>query len=123
MEKPKTTVNRPLVGILALVLFGIALVLSIWPGLVSGAAGATLSGAAARVGIVTGALWLALPSGNRPAAWANLSATSLAAATLAAMAFFRVPFRILIPMAGIVMFLGIVLRPRALRRPERRADR
>jgi len=122
MQDSKTTVSRPLVGCLAIGLLGFALILSIWPGMISGAAGATLCGAAARVGIVIAALWLALPSRSRPAAWANLSATSVASAAMAVMAIFRVPFRIMIPLAAIVMVLGIVLRPRPLRRPERRAD-
>jgi hypothetical protein len=122
MQKSKTTVSRPLVGCLALGLLGTALILSLWPGAVSEAAGATLRAAAARLGIVMAALWLALPSRNRPAAWAKLSATSVATTTMAALALFRVPFRFLIPITGIVMVLGFVLRPRPLRRPERRAD-
>ncbi len=122
MQKSKTTVSRPLVGFLAIGLLSIAFFLSLWPGALSGAAGATVGGAAARVGIVMAALWLALPSRNRPAAWANVSITSAAPVVLAALALFRIPFRILIPLAGIVMVAGLVLRPRPLRRPERRAD-
>jgi drug/metabolite transporter (DMT)-like permease len=122
MPTSNKTVNRPLVGSLALGLLGFALVLSIWPGMISGPAGATLCGVAARVGIVMAALWLALPSRGRPAAWANLSTTSLASAAMAVMAIFRVPFRIMIPLSATVMVLGFVLRPKPLQRPERRAD-
>jgi hypothetical protein len=120
MRESKTTVSRPLVGILAIGLFGVAFVLSLWPNLLSGAAGATVGGAAARVGIVMAALWLALPTHNRPAAWANVSIASALPLLLAATALFRIPFRILIPLAGLVLFVGVILRPKPARRPERR---
>jgi hypothetical protein len=132
MEKSKTTVSRPLVGFLTIGLFSVTLFLSIWQGVLPGAAGATVGGATARVGIVMAALWLALPSrnrrlalpaGNRPSAWANVSFTSVVPLVLAALALFRrIPFRILIPLAGILLVAGLVLRPRPLQRPERRAD-
>jgi hypothetical protein len=122
MQKSKTTVSRPLVGFLAIGLLSLAFFLSLWPGALPGAAGATVGGAAARVGIVMAALWLALPSRNRPAAWANLTITAGAPLILAALAILRVPFRIMIPLAGFIMVVGLVLRPRPLRRPERRVD-
>jgi hypothetical protein len=123
MEKSKTSVSRPLVGFLTIGLFSVTLFLSIWPGALPGAAGATVGGATARVGIVMAALWLALPSGNRPPAWANVSLTSVVPLVLAGLALFRrVPFRILLPLAGILLVAGLVLRPRPLQRPERRVD-
>jgi hypothetical protein len=120
MGESKTAVSRPLVGGLAIGLFGIAFMLSLWPNLLSGAAGATVGGAAARVGIVMAAFWLALPTRNRPAAWANVSITSALPLILAATALLRIPFRILLPLAGVVLLVGVILRPRPARRPERR---
>src|SRR5579863_49320 len=95
-------VSRPLVGAIAIVLLGIAAVLSVWPGAASGT-GAMLCGGSARVGVVMAALWLALPTRNRPAAWASLSITSAATGLVAVLAFLRVPFRILFPLAGTIM--------------------
>jgi hypothetical protein len=109
-----------MVGILAIALFGIAFVLSLWPNLLSGAAGAIVGGAAARVGIVLSAFWLALPTPNRPAAWANASIASALPLLLVAMALLRIPFRILIPLVGFVLLVGVILRPKPARRPERR---
>jgi hypothetical protein len=122
MEKSKTTINRPLVGVLAIGLFTASLVLMLWPGTLPGPAGATMGAATAKVGILMAALWLALPSGNRPAAWAKLRLTSAAPLVLVGLALFRIPFRILIPLVGIVLLAGIVLRPRPVRRPERRVE-
>lgn len=122
MQTTKKTVSRPLVGFLAIGLLSLAIVLSLWPHAVSGAAGAAIGGAAARVGIVMAALWLALPTRDRPAAWANVSLASALPLVLVALALFRIPFRILLPLAGIVLLAGLVLRPRPLRRPERRAS-
>jgi len=122
MQQSKTAVSRPLVGFLSIGLFGVAFVLSLWPNLLSGAAGATVGGAAARVGVVMAALWLALSSRNRPAAWAKVNITSALPLVLVAMALFRIPFRILIPLAVFVLLVGIVLRPKPLQRPERRVS-
>jgi len=114
------TVSRSLVGFLAIGLFGVALILSVWPNLLSGAAGTLVGGAAARVGMVLAAYWLALPAGSRPAAWANVNVASALPLILVALALFRIPFRILIPLAGFVLLVGVVLRPKSVRRPERR---
>jgi hypothetical protein len=123
MQRSKTTVSRPLVGFLGIGLFSVAFVLSLWPNLLSGAAGAMVGGAAARVGVVMAALWLALPSRNRPAAWVNVSVTSALPLVLVAMALFRIPFRILVPLAVFVLLTGVVLRPKPLQRPERRVGK
>jgi|HubBroStandDraft_6_1064221.scaffolds.fasta_scaffold14497_3 hypothetical protein len=122
MQQAKRTVSRPLVGILAIGLFSLAFVLSLWPNLLSDAAGAMVGGAATRVGVVMAALWLALPSRNRPAAWVNVRVTSVLPLVLVAMALFRIPFRFLVPLAGLVLLTGVVLRPKPLQRPERRVS-
>jgi hypothetical protein len=72
------------------------------------------------VGIVMAALWLALPTGNRTAAWAKVSLASVLPLLLTALALFRIPFRILIPLAAFVLLVGVILRPKPLKRPERR---
>jgi hypothetical protein len=122
MPTSKTTVSRPLVGFLTIALFSIALVLSIWPNTFSGPMGAAVGGACARVGVVLAALWLALPTRNRPAAWAKVRIGYAAPLVLAGLALLRIPFRILIPLAGFILLVGLVLRPRPLRRPERRVE-
>jgi hypothetical protein len=122
MTTSKTTVSRPLVGFLTVALFTVAIFLSLFPGTLSGPAGTAVGGAAARVGIVMAALWLALPSRGRPAAWANLNVTSAVPLVLAALAVLRVPFRIMMPLSVLVLVAGLVLRPKPLQRPERRVD-
>ncbi len=122
MPNERRTVSRPLVGWIAIGLFAAAGLLEMWPALLPGAAGATLAGAAARVGIVMGALWLALPTRNRPAAWANLRVNFVAVGLLAVMALLRIPFRIMLPLAGTVLALGAVFRPKSLERPRPKRD-
>jgi hypothetical protein len=122
MEKSQSTISRPLVGVLAIGLFTASLVLMLWPGAIPGPMGATMGAATAKVSILMAALWLALPSGNRPAAWANLRLASAAPLVLVALALFRIPMRILIPLVGIIFLTGVVLRPRPVRRPDRRVE-
>jgi hypothetical protein len=122
MERPTTNVSRTLVGCIAAVLLASAAILTIC--MDPGASGAAITWRAActRVGIVMAAFWLALPSKTRPAAWADLNFTSLAAAVLAGLALVRMPFRFILPTAGVVLVLGLLLRPRPRQRPERRVD-
>jgi hypothetical protein len=120
MEPPKSTVSRPLVGFLTIGLFAVSLAFSLWPNPPFGAAGGMVAGATSRVGIVLAAYWLALPTRSRAAAWANVSIPSAFPLLLAAMALLRIPFRILIPLAAFVLVVGLFLRPRPAKRPERR---
>jgi hypothetical protein len=119
MQPSKTTVSRPLVGFLALGLLSASLLLTVWPHALSGAAGPSYAAATGRVGIVMAALWLALPTRNRRAAWANVRITAAVPLVLAALAVLRVPLRILLPLAGVALFAALVLRPRPRQRPER----
>jgi hypothetical protein len=64
------------------------------------------------------ALWLALPTRTRPAAWSKLNPRSVAAVVIAALAI-RFPLRLLLPLAGILIVAGIFLRPRDRVRPPR----
>ena len=78
-------------------------------------------GACGRVGIVTAALWFAMPTRSRPAAWANLNPRSAAAVVIAALAL-RFPLRLLLPLGGILLVAGALLRPRERARPPRPND-
>lgn len=120
-NETRTTVSRPLVGVIAIALLIAATVLWLWPGDSTGAV-MTWRAACLRIGIVMAALWLALPTGSRPAAWANLSVRSVVVLVLAAAAVLRIPVRVFMPLAVVTMALSFVLRPRSPKRPERRPD-
>lgn len=66
----------------------------------------------ARIGIVMCAFWLALPSRNRQAAWANLSGGGLAVAALFLLVLTRVPLRVVLPLAIVTVIVSIVIRPK-----------
>jgi hypothetical protein len=119
MQSSKTTVSRPLVGFLALGLLSASLFLTLFPHALSGAAGPSFAAAGGRIGIVLAALWVALPSRNRQAAWANVRITAALPVILAVLAMMRVPLRILLPLAAVTWFAAFVLRPRPRQRPER----
>lgn len=68
-----------------------------------------------RVGLLLGALWLALPTRTRPAAWANVS-PYVVVGVVVALLFVR-QMRIFIPLLIVVGILGLLLRPRPKRPP------
>ncbi len=121
-EPTKVPVSRTLVGIISLTC------LCVGPGLLLArpdddsvrlwAAGFN------RAGLLMGALWFALPSGNRGAAWANVSIPALGGGLLGLLALVRNP-RVLLPMIavlGVVFFLKRFLgggRTPARNRPDR----
>jgi|GEM_PF-7006764 len=74
-------------------------------------------GGFARIGLVLGALWLAMPSRNYAAAWANISPKFLGLLALIALVTIRIPPRILLPAALVTGIAILVLRPRPKRRP------
>lgn len=63
-----------------------------------------------RAGLVLAALWLALPTHTRPAAWAGLSKWKLAGIVAFAVLIPRLKF--LLPVLAIGVLLGWMLRPR-----------
>ena len=69
-----------------------------------------------RVGILLGALWLALPAGDRPAAWARISPWTIA--VLAVVAALIPRLRPIAPALIIGVAIGWIVRPRK-RRQER----
>ncbi|REJ74977.1 MAG: hypothetical protein DWQ34_07210 [Planctomycetota bacterium] len=73
-----------------------------------------VAGALIRTGILLGALWLALPTRKREAAWANVSPVAFVATLVAAVTFVARP-RILVYLIPIGLALGVLsafLRPR-----------
>ena len=102
-------INRTLTGVLA-VLFTISGVFVLVA--VDGLEG--LDAALLRTGVLLGALWLALPSRKREAAWANVSPVAFVAILVAAVAFVARP-RLLLIAIPVAIALGVVsvfLRPR-----------
>ncbi|MBM81483.1 MAG: hypothetical protein CMJ78_12955 [Planctomycetaceae bacterium] len=69
-----------------------------------------------RVGLVLGAFWIALPSGKRPAAWANVSPTTFFGMLMGVFVLGRYP-RAGIVIIIVVAVLSFVLRPRPKKRP------
>jgi hypothetical protein len=110
MNAKPLTVNRTLVGVIALVLLVVSLVLAvtgvdtndIW------------TGACLKVGLVMGALWLALPSiTSNPilgrATWASVLTVVAGAIVIAKI---RIPLHTVLPVLGALLFLVRFLGPR-----------
>lgn len=115
MPEQSVSVNRTLVGVIAVACLCAGLAI----GLVDSFANLWCA-AFVRVGLVTGALWIALPSRGRDAAWANISPLTLAAVVLGALVFARRP-RVFFPLLVVFAILGLFLRPRG--RPRSRLPR
>lgn len=117
MSGEKITINRTMVGVIALVCVGTSVVLQIHGSEDKQALMAT--GAFMRVGLVMAALWLALPTKNRPAAWANMSPWVLwgilglvvMIAARPRIALYALPWII------VLTIIGRMLRPRPKHRP------
>ena len=112
-------INRPLVGICALLCFAGALVL-LFTGGDSQDTQLWLA-ACVRVGLLLSAFWIAMPTSTRAAAWANVSPWALVG--IAVMAFVvarhpRVLFALL-PVLIALAFVGRILRPKPKQRPPR----
>jgi hypothetical protein len=121
MGNDKIAINRTLVGVLAICcLVGAVSLHLLVPG--SDEARLWLAGFI-RVGLVLAAFWIALPSGDRQAAWANLSRNTLIGIVLGMLALFRLPFRIVLPVAISIAVIGYMLHPRGKQRPRSRAPR
>ena len=103
------TINRTLVGAVTLVMLGGAGVL--W--FVAGSQD-MWTGACLKVGLVTGALWLALPTISRRDQWGRTSwmAVAGAMATALVLARIRVDIRLLLPLLLGIGVSVMVLRPR-----------
>jgi hypothetical protein len=123
-SRRKHAISRLKVGIIALVLLMIWGVMGLlqWTGtLDSGDSQVRVWWAGfGRVGLLMIALWVALPSKDRPAAWANISKPMLIVVLLVAVMVAIRPW-IGIPLLALMAVVGFFLRPRTRRRPESRA--
>lgn len=120
----KHAISRPLVGVITVALlltWGVMGLLQ-WTGTLdsSDAQVRVWWAGFGRVGLLMFALWIALPSKGRPAAWANLSKPMLVLFLLVAVLLAVRPW-IAVPLLALMALAGIFLRPRARRRPESRA--
>ena len=120
----RTTISRPLVGLITLALLGTWG--AMWLLHAAGAVDAESQplklwwAGFGRVGLVMLALWLALPSKDRPAAWANVSKPMLVGVLLVVVLVAVRPW-IAVPLLAFLAIASLFLRPRAKRRPESRA--
>jgi hypothetical protein len=121
MDDSDAAIRRMLVGVIALALLTASVVLWILPGASTSQATLMWRAGCGRMGIVVAALWMAMPTRSRPAAWANLNPRSVAALGLAALAI-KFPLKLLLPLAAILVIAGLVLRPRRRVRPPRPSE-
>lgn len=120
MSDEKIPVNRTAIGVLAgLMLFAAAVMWAM--GATQGSAGMWQAGCV-RVGLVLTAIWIAMPTRNREAAWAHISVGTLLGIGVALFALMRLPLRIVLPAFVLVATIGIFLRPRQKRRARPRSS-
>lgn len=121
MSNGKVTLNRPLVGAIALTCVGISL--GFW---ISGnssddssfATGDVAGAAFFRVGLLMAALWLALPPKGQEAPWATVTPGTFVGLLLAIYAVVRLKW-MAIPLIAGAAFIAVILRPRSRYRPRR----
>ncbi len=118
MDNSDAGIRRLLVGLLALALLTAAALLWIFQGASTNQATTLWRAGCGRMGVVVAALWLAMPTRSRPAAWANLDPRSVAALGLAGLAM-KIPPKYLLLLGVILVVAGFVLRPRRRVRPPR----
>ncbi|MGZ0167487.1 MAG: hypothetical protein ACKVII_26490 [Planctomycetales bacterium] len=115
-ESTKVEVNRPLVGIIALGCLVIAGVLWRMPD-----SNDMWVAGFMRAGLMTGAVWLALPTKKRAAAWANVSPWTLVGAIggILVAARFKYALLLFVPILIALAILGKVLKGQGADRPGR----
>jgi hypothetical protein len=118
MSNNKVAVSRPMVGVLALGCLATAG--AIWAIAPDSQETQLWLAGFIRVGLVLSALWIALPTRTREAAWANVSRGTMIGIVLGVIALARLPLRVLLPLAVAVSIIGFTLRPRAKKRPTAR---
>lgn len=106
MDQRNAAVNRVLAGVLTIGCGIAGIVLCATRGIDDPFAAGFI-----RVGLVLGALWYAMPSRTREAAWARISPWTIVAVVLAAVLLVR-HLRVLLPLAVALIAVGYVLRPR-----------
>ncbi|QDU06224.1 hypothetical protein V6x_59750 [Gimesia chilikensis] len=119
MAGEKIPINRTLVGIIALACLGVAGYLYWFAAQDLFAQQDIVTGAFMRVGLLMLAFWLALPTKNRDAAWANVPPWLFVAVAVTIVLFATRP-KVAIPLVLFFGMIGFVLRPRnKKRRPPR----
>ena len=71
-----------------------------------------------RIGLVMTAIWFALPTRNRPAAWANVSMSTFVGLLFVVLALALPRFRYLLPIMIVAGIAAAVFRPREKKRPQ-----
>ena len=110
MADHKIAVNRTLAGVLAAGCLIAGATLLALRGMDD-----ALAAAFVRVGLMLGALWCALPTRHRDAAWANVSPLTILIVLVAVIVFAR-NMRVLLPIAIALAAVGYFIRPRNRRR-------
>ena len=118
-QPQKIAVNRPLVGVISLACLATSGGLYFLQG--SNPDWDIWRGAFMRAGLMMGALWFALPTRNRDAAWANVSLPALFGLIALVVVVPSRP-RVYVPLLAVVAVIGFFLRPRR-RRPDGKQSR
>ncbi len=106
MSGSKVEVSRGLVGVIAAACITLALGLMFWDSWEN-----VWCAAFMRVGMVMSAIWLAMPTAQREAAWANVSPLTLVG-LFAALVFVVYSPRRALPVVIGALVVGFFLRPR-----------
>jgi len=106
MTQRSVALNRTLAGLLSIGCGVAGLALCVLRGIDD-----PLGAGFIRMGVVLAALWCAMPTQTREAAWARVSPWVLIGVLLAAVLLIR-HLRVLLPIALVVAIVGYVLRPR-----------
>jgi hypothetical protein len=116
-ESAKVPVNRTMVGLISLTCLSAWIFLYVRQ---PNAQGDLLlwQGGLMRAGLLMGAFWIALPTKNRDAAWANVSPWTLAGMIVAVIGIAARP-RVFVPILAVLAVVGFFLRPRKKARDQR----
>jgi hypothetical protein len=115
MTQRSVAVNRTLAGLLSIACGIAGVVLCAMRGLED-----PFGAGFIRIGVVLAALWAAMPTRNREAAWARVSPWMVVGVVLAAVLLVK-HLRVLLPLALAIAIVGYVLRPR--KKPATRSSR
>lgn len=114
MTRERIVINRTLVGVIALACLGIAG--GMWLAGPAGQQAELWRAGFVRIGVLMSALWLALPTRTRTAAWANVSPWTFVGMLVLLIATIRLQLKVVLPLAVALIVIGLVLRPRDRRR-------
>jgi len=112
--------NRTLAGVSALSC--LALALAIWTTHPADPSWRMWMSGFVRVGLLLSAIWLALPTDSRNAAWTNVTPRSLLVVLLVVVALVRLKLKIVVIFVAVLAVATLVLRPRGKQRPKNRGE-